>query len=589
MLDGEGVRNLTTIARFLLFEFDHTEILTVSGNESYLYDQKIKLRGFPRLQWSQLPRTEIEINAVLSESRLASLLAISATRTRASLILGFKDWGSCRISRISAQRRSDGKRRVTVSFDQVGADSFIVIKYTPANIIAVLGNIDVDLRELLTRNNRTEYSYTAPTVSPIRAKQVYQDGDSSDPLDRYELALRLNEQITQDIWARIDEFRGQAIQHEAIAFTLQGDNLGSAAITELSWSIDVFKGLEPLEAECRLSLLSSPLAVTKPLISSFFVNGVSSPSLIPSIVSLTYTDPASGGSSLLEVTFDESASGLPVRGDTIQAVIKYESDTIGLDTGLHRCDRPIRDYNPQTVTIGSQSYDYDLTIGSQETVVFTGAFLDDIVNDIATAFGLAANEDAEHVVVGSTNDVSTNVTIQAGSFFEMLQQLAVDYGYSFRLKYGILSFIDYDTLDTQAAAFSLTPSDCLSARFTSRIDGVFRTAFFPHKTGVASVVDSSVPTQDELDFRPSPYYENVDSAFRRSRGELRKRNNSRHEASITIEGTRLAVGGTSINLVSFSDPSDNATYRIARATHNISASGWNTDLDLEKIYPGALP
>lgn len=576
------------------FAFDSSELLSVSGSIEYPYIKIARLRSFTTLQIGAKTTESIEVRALLPFAKFDQLDSIAAIRSRLAFTLAGKNWGNFRIESIRQNIRFDGQIDATIAFGQTSAVVASGDFSTLPNAIGSFGLVDFLTAELL---NPIGATLDYPTAVLARLQNFPKIQDAEDGLINVTLAMKFDRlyNISPTPITRLDTFRALGDTYSFYTLEIKGVDYGDYVLQRIAWDMQQLDGAgAAIAINCNLNLLQSPAFFPPrlPKIFSFLVNNVERVSaLAPVLTSLTFQDPIDGGTSLLELEFDAEAADLPVEGDIIRIKFGYDQEgslpsTNLLDTGLHRCDRPIRRYTPDVVTIGSQSYDYNLAVNTQQQVIFSQSTLSGILTVIAANFGLTLSTNAAAVVVGTAPNTTNNVEVSAGSYLELLQQLALDYGYAFRIKYGTLSFLDYDTLDTQGQTFGLTPTDCTAAEFTTKVKGTYRTAFFPAQTGTtASIVDTSIPNNDSLDFRPTPYYDDINAATRRSKGELRKYNRKRHEGTITIEGRYNAIAGINILLVSFRDPADNGTFQVNQATHKLTATGgWTTELDIRKVF-----
>lgn len=577
-----------TVLTFNDFFFSSTEVLAVAGEIEYPYIAIAKLRSYTTVQIAAKTTETIELVAILSPARLSTLESLATNRSRSPFLTGTKNWGDFRIESIRREERADGLIRAAIKFGQTTLVA-TTGDFTPLPLsIGTFGIVDFLRPELL---DPLEESLEYPSTRLARFQSFPKIQDAGDGLIELSLDLAFDSLYNVSPITRLDTFRALGDTYSFYTLDIQGKDYGDFVLKRIAWNIVRFGSTASLDAiAVKLDLLESPtfFPPKKPQIFGFSVNGVEKvATLATNVTSLTYQDPIDGGTSLLEVEFDSEATGLPVEGDIIRVIFGYEQDSASnrLNTGNHRCDRPHRRYSPDTVAIGSQSYDYTLALNTKAGVTYTATPLSSIVSSIAGLFGLALNGTISTIFAGTAQNTTSSVSVTGSSYFDLLQQLASDYGYAFALKYNTLYFRGYDALNTQGQTFGLTPSDCISAEFTTKIKGTYRTALFPYKTGSASLVDTNIANNDELDFRPSPYYQDLSAATRRSQGELFKHNRQKHEGTLVIEGKYNAIAGINILLVSFRESADNGTFQVDQATHRIDAnSGWTTELKIRKVF-----
>lgn len=573
--------------------FDSSEVLKISGFIEYPYIKIARLRSYTTVQIGAKTTEVIEVRVLLTPEKFKDLDFNAAIASRRLLNFAGREWGRFRIESIARSIRFDGQMEVTVVFGQV-FPAVAIADFKPVpDPVGKFGLFELGRSELL---HPIKVKLDYPTAILARLQNYPKIQDAGDDLMEVSLALKFNEQYNIDPTPleRLLTAKALGDTYSFYTLTIKGVTYGDFVLKRIAWEMRQLGLSRAITLDCNLDLLQSPNLVPPrlPKIFSFLLNGVEQvTALAPFLTSVTFQDLMDGGTTLLELEFDAEATGLPKEGDTIRLWFGYDQEgrlpnTNLVDTGLHRCDRPVRRYTPDTVSIGSQSYDYNLAINSQQRITFTSATLATIVSNIASAFNLGFSSNASVTVfAGTSPDTTSNVSVSADSYFELLQQLAQDYGYAFQLRYGTLFFRSFDSLSAVSYVFGLTPSDCLSTEFISKVKGTYRTAIFPHKTGAVTSVDTTIPNNDGLDFRPSPFYHNQESALQRSIGELSKYNRSKLEATITIEGRFNAFASVNIQLVSFRENTDNGYFRITAATHKITAtSGWTTELKLQKIF-----
>lgn len=588
---------MTAILSFGSYQFgvEGVDLLFVSGSIRYPYIKIRRLRNYTTLQIAAKTSENIELRSLMSLAKFQELSDLAAVRPRSPITISGKNWGNFLISNIRRSVRSDGKIAVDVSFDQTEAVEAIGDFRILPNSIGTLGVVDFQKDELLSPY-RLDLSY--PSERLTRLQNFPNIQDAGDDLIDISLSMKFDTFYNQDPLPlkRLDTFRALGDNYSFYSLQLEDVDYGNYVIEAIAWEMPASQ-FDPAGnagiVNMDLRLLQSPafLPPRLPRIFSFLVNGVEVvDTLAPNLTSLVYQDPLDGGTSILDLEFDTEASNIPTEGDTIRIKFGYDQEgslpsTNLVDTGIHRCDLPVRRYLPDTITISAQSYNYGLALNSIEDVVFSGWQLNQIINEIAAIFALSTNSNAATIIAGTANTTSVIASVQADSYFDLLQQLARDYGYAFSLKYGEIKFLSYTSLENTPYSFGLTPTDCTKAEFRTKVKGTYRQAIFPHKSGSATVNDSSVVSNDILDFRPSPYYEDASAALQRSTGELRKYNRQRHEGTLAIEGKPNAIAGINILLSSFENASDNAYFQVNEVIHRLTATnGWTTEMKIRKIF-----
>lgn len=579
-----------SIANLGDFLVDSTEAIAISGSITYPYIKIARLRNYTTLQIGAKTTEEINLELQLTPERYDQLDLVAALRTKSTFNTGSKSWGKFQITRLSRTKSRTGLR-VSVQLGQTEAIATIGDFSPLPNPYGNFGLLDILKEELLDSIN---LSLEYPQVQLPRVQNFPKIQDAGDDLEEIELQLKFDALYNFSIspFKRLDTVRALGDFYSFYTLVLGGDGYGDFVLSKINWEINrQDKEGEAIALTASLSLLQSPVGFPPrlPIIVSFLVNGVEKVNTLAiAITSITFTDPITGGMSLLELEFDAEVAGVPSEGDTVQLKWRYSEDPAGniVDTGIHKCDRPSRRYTPDVVTIGAQSFDYGLQLNSVQPITYSGFALSGIVQDIATRFGLTNVSDAVGITAGTSDIATGTVKVTGNSYLEILQAIASDYGYRTRIKYGSLIFQSYTGLESGGIRFSLTPGDCTSANFTTKVKGTYRQIFIPHKTGSATVTDTTIPHNDVLDMRsPNLFYQDLNAALQRSQGALKEFNTQRHTGQITIEGNYLAESGYNLNLVGWRDSTDNGKFQITQVVHKVSATtGWMTDLDIRKVY-----
>lgn len=578
---------MTVIASFSTFNFDKSELTGIAGEIQYPYIKFPRLRNYTTLQIAAKTRETITIKAIFTDStRFSALSTLAAIRSKATLMLGNKDWGQFVIERLRRRIDSRDVMVVDIEFNQTSQVMSVGNYISSPNSVGSFGLFELGPSELL---DELSEELTYPTIELARFQNFPKIQNGGDDLKEIDLKLRFSSLYNTNPQERLDSLRVLADTYSFYQLIILGRNYGNYVVQSLRWTaspiIDIL--------EVSVGLLQSPTGIPprQPVIFSFVVNSVQKvTTLAPALTSLTYQDPITGGTSILELEFDAQATGLPVEGDAIEIVWGYSDAPTNqrLNSGTHKCDRPVRRYSPDIVTIGTQSYDYGLSLNSQQPITYLNQQLNNIISNIATHFSITLTSNATTIIAGTTTTTTGNVTVAGDSYFKILTDLARDYGYRMQFKFGNLYFQSYSSLAANPTAFTLTPTDCLSAEFITKIRGLYSQCIIPYKgTNTAgTVVDTNIPNNDILDFRTGNiFWQDLAAALARSSGELKHYNKERHVGTIVIEGRYNAISGNNLQLTSFDNSNDNAKFQIEKATHRLSATGgWLCELEIRKVF-----
>mgnify|MGYP001061999520 CR=1 FL=1 len=570
---------MTTIASFHTFNFDSSEITALAGSIRYPYQKIDKIRNYTTLQIASKSRETIVISATFeNETRFTALNNLALSRIKGDFYVGTKYWGKFAISSVDRQIDSLGRSRARIEFTQTTPTTAIG-DFTPiASAIGNYGLFDFAKEEFL---DLMQEALTYPTDEIARLQNFPKVQDGEDDLIQITLRLRFSKVYNTNPQQRLDTLRTLADNYTFYTLTIKGTNYGDYVIQSIRWS-----QTDTLNVTAEFLQSPTGLPPKEPIISSFVVNSVQKvTTLAPNVTSLSYTETITGGASILEIEFDAQATDIPVEGDSIEVKFKYEGDSSEFNTGTHKCDYPERNYAPDTVRVGAQSYDYNLSLNSQEKITYTNQQLNLIVSQIASNFSLTLIGNISTIIAGTAPNTTDlpKVTSNNG-YAALLDALAKDYGYAFRFKFGNLYFEDFSDLEAAASAGILSPTDCISARFTQKVKGTYRQAFALYDSGNGTVNDTDIPNNDYLDLRQEGYYASLNSALRRSSGALKETNRFRHTGIINIEGDYDYSAKNNLTLFSFDNANDNGKFQIEKVTHRLSAtSGWTCELEIRKV------
>lgn len=579
------------IANFGSFYIEASELIKVSGQIDYPYIKFPRLRNYTTLQIAAKTREKIDLQLVFTDNaqdRNDELETLGALRSQSTLNIGSKNWGKYQIESISRSVDFGNRQEVTVTLTQTEQITPTGDFGLQTNVIGNYGLFSIKREELL---EGVKWDLNYPTIELERLQSFPKIQNAGDDLKELQAKLRFDESYNAYPMLRLDTIRVLADFYVFYNLTVLGIDYGDYVVKSLAWEYKLLTSIgDAKQLDVTVSLLQSPTGLPPklPVIDSILVNGIQKVlELGGGINSITFED-ALDNNSLLEIEFDAAVTGIPGEGDTIRIVWKYSGDANVLDTGLMMCDRPLRKYTPDTVTVGAQSLNWTSTIDTQQYISYSNTQLNTIVSAIASTYSLTLTSNAATIIAGVAPNTSSAVLVEGNSYYEILTDLARDYGYAIRLRYDKLFFQSISGLETAATQFLLTPTDCLSAEFIQKVRDTYSQAIFPYK-GIntsATVVDSSSPAGSILDFRTgNQFWNDATAAIARSSGELKFYNTKRHTGTIGIEGRWDATASNNIQLAGFDNVSDNGKFMINKATHSLSATqGWQTQLEIRKVF-----
>lgn len=332
------------------------------------------------------------------------------------------------------------------------------------------------------------------------------------------------------------------------------------------------------------------MTVKTPIFQSIVINSQNvTAQLAPDIIEYQFDSVLKGGASSIEFTlrnFSLNTPVAPVMGDYIEVKIQYEEDgaIVPLNSGTLRIDFIERTGLPDVIKYSATSFDYGLGLSNFSNQVYTNRTMSSIVQELATAANITVLGEPTADIVGTSPTAVGNRVLQVqGTRLRLLQDLADTYGFFMNLRLGFLIFRDIGVLEQQAPVFQIDLGDVTNYRVRLRGGNLFRTALTYYADNSAiSIIDTTVPQDNNYDVSKEGFYANTGSATRRSIGVLASTNRGRHIMYLNMAGNYLYAGDV-VRIVNTSF--DNGKYICMRAVHNFTPEGgWTMDVELDKVF-----
>lgn len=310
--------------------------------------------------------------------------------------------------------------------------------------------------------------------------------------------------------------------------------------------------------------------------------------LLPVVVSLSYTDKASGESSDLDIDIINNnriwmKDWIPTKGDKLQCKFRYEGVTEVLDCGGFEIDDFEYSGAPDKLRLSAVATSITGSLREKRTKSYERTTLRQVASDVAARNGLKLTGKIKNVTID-------RITQNEQSDLEFVTKLADEYGHTTKVENGQLIFFTEEELHAQPAVTTLTDREIKNYRITSQSQGTYKAAEISYqnpgqkKLIKHKVEDKSIKKGDVLKVKARA--ESKQQAEEKAKAALAKANGGETKMEVSIEGVAWAVGGANVLIVGYGRFDDK--YQIESATHKLSKmSGWTTDLTLKKI--GRLP
>lgn len=310
--------------------------------------------------------------------------------------------------------------------------------------------------------------------------------------------------------------------------------------------------------------------------------------LLPIVLSLSYTDKASGESSDLDIEIINQdrlwmRDWIPAKGDKLQCKFRYEGVTEVLDCGGFEVDDFEYSGPPDRLRLSAVATSITGTLREKRTKSYEKTTLQRVAADVAARNGLR--------LTGTIKAVSVNrITQNEQSDLEFITKLAEEYGHLTKVENGQLIFFTQDDLEKQPAIATLTNAEIRRYRITSQAQGTYRAAEISYQNPKQKKLithreeDKSIKKGDTLKIKGRA--ESKQQAIEKCRSALAKANGGETKMEVTIEGDSRMVGGANVEIQDYGKFDDK--YQVEEVRHRLSKqSGWTTELTLRKI--GRLP
>lgn len=302
-------------------------------------------------------------------------------------------------------------------------------------------------------------------------------------------------------------------------------------------------------------------------------------------LSLTYTDPAEGGSDTLSVQLGDrdalwSNAWMPHKGDLIQAVIRVhdwlaEEDSRELNCGKFTLDELSFSGWAATARLDAVSAPVNSEFQCRDrSKTWEKITVKKIANDIAYTAGLALVYDAPEITLDAVEQKDQTDAA-------LLQSLCDDYGLCLKIFAQKLVIFDRTSYKKKDAVATIRAEDLLSYGY--------RTAIMGSYTG-GSITYTNPKTEKDVKFeagsgqrilKVSVKADSKADAERKLNAALEKANHQITTLKIKTMGNPSIVSGQTVNVVGLGKLS--GKYFVDEVTHTVSANGYVTSYALALV------
>ncbi|KQC02102.1 phage late control D family protein [Pedobacter sp. Hv1] len=313
-----------------------------------------------------------------------------------------------------------------------------------------------------------------------------------------------------------------------------------------------------------------------------------------SLISLNYEDKVSGEADELEITLEDKMGRwqndwYPQKGAYLTVNIGISGKN--LDCGVFQIDEIEFTGPPDQITIKALSTGFYGKLRTRKGYAHENKTLSEIIRSIAAKIKYNVIGNIENIRIGrSTQNRETDL--------QFIHRLASNYGYNFTIKGKNLIFIKQTELEARNTSLSIDKTQVTSWGFKDKTSQIFKgTEIKFHNPNANEVIRSVRPASfidqeedyssqlDTLELRGK--VENEEQANVIASALIHKTVSLQQTGSFETTGNVLLVSGNNIDLTGFGALS--GIWHILTSTHNLSASGFTTSVEIKRINISSSP
>ena len=303
------------------------------------------------------------------------------------------------------------------------------------------------------------------------------------------------------------------------------------------------------------------------------------------VLSIAYTDRLHASSSELDISMEDRLlrwidPWYPEKGDRLNLELFYEQSFDKLDCGRFEVDDIEFTGPPDIISLSALATDIKLNLREVRTKAYENTTLKKIAEEVAARHSLE--------LVGEILDLTfERITQNEETDLNFLNKIADDYGQIVKIENGKLIFYNWTDLEAQDSVITLNRSTISRYTFRDKAVGTYKACEIQYqdaqkKETITHTEPATPPREDGDILKIRERVENRQQAVARAREALRRANGSQVEATISLEGASIFVGGININVEEMGALS--GKYQVLEAMHRLTSSqGWTCELKCRRI------
>lgn len=310
------------------------------------------------------------------------------------------------------------------------------------------------------------------------------------------------------------------------------------------------------------------------------------------LLSVQYTDNESKESDEISFTLEDKhglwkSDWLPQKGDKVSLSIGYDDNL--LDCGKFTVDEIEMSGPPDIVVLRALAAGTNSPLRTKNSRAYEGQTLRQIAKSVADKYGykIVATDGSASLL---DNIRVERVTQDRETDLAFLERIGQDYGVVFNLKDTNLVFTSIFDMEKGSPVIELRRTDLIRYNVKDKATKVYKKARVKHKQ-VKSNQEITVfyeekktdqtSSEDTLEIKTR--VENVQQAEAKAKAKLHDANRKGQEANFSIPGNPIMVAGNNFDLLDMGGLS--GKYHVKKSSHNVSASGYITEIEAVRI-PG---
>lgn len=308
------------------------------------------------------------------------------------------------------------------------------------------------------------------------------------------------------------------------------------------------------------------------------------------LLSVQYTDNEANESDEISFTLEDKhglwkSEWFPTKGDRVRLAIGYDDEL--LECGKFTVDEIEMSGPPDIVVLRALAAGVTSPLRTKNSKAFEGQTLRQIAQAVADKYGykIVATDGSTSIL---DNIRIERVTQNRETDLAFLQRVGDDYGIVFSVRDTNLIFASIYDIEKGQPVLELDRTDLIRYSVKDKATKVYKNARVRHKN-VAKNENVTVffeekkndgaSSEDTLEIHSR--VENMQQAEAKAKAKLHKANRKGQEANFSIPGKPVMVAGNNFTLTGMGALS--GKYHVKKSVHNISSSGYTTDIEALRI------